>query len=91
MKPRKPKGAKKPQLDGFRIPDSFFANLSEFCAGGYILFHFDESGFVKVAGHFDNPAYAQALQHYISNWSSVVQGLNCEALSQEMTNRNGQG
>ena len=54
----------------FQIPDSFFSQLDEFSAGGFIIFLIDEEGNPRIYNKFDTTINAIGLHKFGSDYFS---------------------
>ncbi len=62
----------------FKIPEAFISSLTEFSAGGFILFTFDIEGNPVVNASFDDPHSAVAMQTHIRKWSEAIEDINLQ-------------
>jgi hypothetical protein len=56
----------------FEIPHNFFAKISEFTNGGFMLFTFDQSGSPRCYQQFDTDTHNLAMTNFVSKYSSCM-------------------
>ncbi len=62
----------------FVFPKQLLRQINECSNGGFILFHFDESGMPRMHSNFDTPQNTMAMQYFIGNWSKSIEAFNIE-------------
>ncbi len=63
----------------FVFPKQLLRQINECSNGGFILFHFDETGMPRMHSNFDTPQNTMAMQYFISNWAKSIEAYNIES------------